>query len=172
MQTPASDPSAADDLDTIARAIGLIVLQWGQSEQAMDLLVAMLWQSFGGKGYAKRIPIMLEPKINFLRACISQEPLLATEVGVANELLERFEALSSLRHDLIHGAVASISPVDNAFIFAKLDVKDGFHYHREVRIEAEEYPRIIDKLVALGRDSNALNRRVFEVMKIHKPRIL
>ena len=171
MQNSASGPSAADELDTIAKAVGLIVLQWGQSEQALDLLVAMLWQSFGGKAYAKRIPIMLEPKITFLRACISQELLLAAEVEVAAELLDRFEALSFLRHDLIHGAVASISPVDNAFIFAKLDVKDGFHHHREVRIEAEEYPRIIDKLVALGRDANTLNRRVFEVMKIHKPKI-
>lgn len=166
---PASPPG---DLDTIAKAIGLIVLQWGQAEQALDLLVAMLWQSFGGKGYAKRIPVMLEPKIKFLRACISQEQLLAKEVEVANELLNRFEELSSLRHDLIHGAVASISPIDNAFIFTKLDVKDGFHFHREVRIGAQQYPEIIGKLVALGRDANSLNHRVFEVMRLHKPRIL
>ena len=172
MQEPSFAPSAPDDLDTIAKAIGLIVLQWGQSEQALDLLVAMLWQSFGGKGYTKRIPIMLEPKIKFLRACVSQEHLLAAEVEVANDLFDRFEELSSLRHDLIHGAVASISPVDNAFIFAKFDVKDGFHYYREVRIEIEDYPKIIDKLVALGRNANALNQRVFEVMKIQKARIL
>ena len=172
MPRSASEQSAAEDLDTLAKAIGLIILQWGQSEQALDLLVAMLWQSFEGKRHAKRIPIMLEPKIKFLRTCIAQEALLAVEVQAAGELLDRFESLSSLRHDLIHGAVASMSPIDNAFVFAKLDVKDGFHHHREVRIEAEEYPKIIDSLVALGRDANALNQRVLKIMKTHKPRIL
>ena len=171
MHSPAPDPKIASDLDTIAKAVGLIVLQWGQAEQSLDLLVAMLWQSFDGKNHAKKIPFMLEPKVKFLRACIGAEPLLKEEVATSDELLSRFEELSSLRHDLIHGAVASISPVDNAFIFAKLDVKDGFHHHREVRIEAAEYPRIIDRLVKLGRDANALNQRVFNVLKKHKPRV-
>ena len=172
MPHSASEQNTAEDLDTLAKAIGLIILQWGHSEQALDLLVAMLWQSFGGRGHAKRIPIMLEPKIKFLRTCIAHEALLAVEAEAADELFDRFEALSSLRHDLIHGAVASISPVDNSFVFAKLDVKDGFHHHREVRIEAEDYPKIIDRLVALGRDANALNQRVFDIMKAHKPIIL
>ena len=172
MPSPTPAQKLASDLDTIAKAIGLVVLQWGQAEQSLDLLVAMLWQSFDGKRHAKKIPFMLDPKIKFLRACIAAEPLLSKEVPTAAELLSRFEELSSLRHDLIHGAVASISPVDNAFVFAKLDVKDGFHYHREVRIEAEEYPRIVNRLVNLGREANALNQRVFKVLKKHKPRVI
>lgn len=171
MQSRTSDPKIASDLDTIAKAIGLIVLQWGQAEQSLDLLVAMLWQSFNGKSHAKRIPLMLDPKIKFLRACVETEPLLNSEATASKELLLRFEELSSVRHDLIHGAVASISPVDNAFVFAKLDVKDGFHHHREVRIAAAEYSQIIDRLVKLGHDASALNQRVFNVLKDHKTRI-
>lgn len=172
MRNSLSDPQNAIDLNSIVQAVGLIVIQWGQAEQALDLLVAMLWQSFDGKRHAKKIPFMLEPKIKFLRACIATEPLLSKDAVVADKVLSRFEELSSLRHDLIHGAVASISPVDNAFVFAKLDIKDGFHHHREVRIEAEEYPRIIGRLVKLGRDAHALNQRVFSVLEKHKPRVL
>jgi hypothetical protein len=172
MKCFAPDPKIAEDLDSIAKALGLIVLQWGQAEQSLDLLVAMLWQSFDGKSNRKKIPIMLEPKLKFLRNYIGADPLLREEVATLDELLSRFEKLSSLRNELIHGAAASISPVDNAFIFAKLDVKDGFHHHREIRIEAAEYPRIIARLVNLGRDANALNHRVFNILKQHKPRVL
>lgn len=159
------DSDNADDLDTIAKAIGLIVLQWGQAEQALDLLVAMLWQSFDGKNYAKKIPFMLDPKIKFLRACLAAESLLKNESDMAADIFARFEKLSSWRNDVIHGAVTSISILDNAFVFAKLDVKDGFHHHREVRIEAGEYPIIIEKLVLLGRDAIALNQKVIEVLE-------
>ena len=171
MQESAPTSAATTDLDTIAKAIGLVVLQWGQAEQSLDLLVALLWQSFGGKKHAKKIPIMLEPKIRLIRTCIIAEPQLIAHSAAADELLLRFETLSALRHDLIHGAVASIPPIDNAFVFAKLDVKDGFHYHREVRIGLSEYPRIVKRLVALGRDANKLVKQVFTVAKQIEPHI-
>lgn len=159
------DSRDADDLDAIAKAVGLVVLQWGQAEQSLDLLVATVWHSFNGKRHAKKIPLMLETKIKFVRACMSSEASLSQFRTAAEELLERFEALSSVRHDLIHGAVASLSPVDNAFVFAKLDIRDGYHHHREVRIEAAEYPQLVDKLIELGRMAHELAAAVFGVLK-------
>ena len=63
MNPAGSRDQDSEDLDTLARAIGLVVLQWGQAEQSLDLLVAVLWQSFDGQRFAKRIPVMLEPKL-------------------------------------------------------------------------------------------------------------
>jgi hypothetical protein len=167
-----SEPgSSADELDTLAKAIGLIVIQWGQAEQSLDLLIALLWQSFDGKRFAKRIPVMLEPKIKFVRECMTREPSLAGHQAAATALLDSFEELSSLRHDLIHGAVASVSTIDDAFVFAKLDVRDGFHHHREVRIEAHAYPRLIDQIVALGKASHELVAAVFADVKNGAPSI-
>ena len=171
MQDTVDDRNAASDLDTIAKAVGLVVLQWGQAEQSLDLIVALLWQSFDGKKYAKRIPFMLDPKIKFIRAHISDDMKLRIHSETANALLERFEGLSSLRHDLIHGAVASISPIDNSFVFAKLDIRGGFHYHREVRIQVSEYPKLVRKLVDLGRDANALATLIFGIAKTDQPHI-
>ena len=155
----------ADDLDAIAKAVGLVVLQWGQAEQSLDLLVAKLWHSFNGKRHAKKIPWMLQQKIKFVRACMLSEATLSQFRTTAEELLERFEALSSVRHDLIHGAVAALSPVDNAFVFSKLDIRDGYHHHREVRIEASEYPRLVGKLIELGRMAHELAAAVFDVVE-------
>lgn len=154
----------SNDLEILAKAIGLIVLQWGQAEQGLDLLVAMLWQDFNGKRHAKKIPKMLEPKISFIRKCFSSELILKKESEITSQLLNRFEEMSNLRHDLIHSAVTSISHIENSFVFYKLDIKDGFHYHREVRLEAEEYPVIIDKLVALGRNVNEVNEKIYALV--------
>lgn len=163
MNTDASQGAA--DLNALAKAVGLVVLQWGQAEQSLDLLVAILWHSFNGKRYAKKIPLMLEPKIEFVRACTSSDPGLSQFRDAAEELLEQFKDLSSVRHELIHGAVASISPVDNAFVFAKLHIHDGYHHHREVRFEVAEYPRLVQKLIDLGRMAHELAAAVFGVVK-------
>ena len=164
-----ADRRAAKDLDTIAKAVGLVVLQWGQAEQSLDLVVALLWHSFKEKSHAKKIPMMLEPKVKFVRACMKGDPNLKAFEPQAEALLQRFEALSTLRNDMIHGAVASLSTVDDAFVFAKLDIRDGFHHHREVRIQASDYPKIIDELVALGRDAHTLSAQVFQVAKQSGP---
>jgi hypothetical protein len=35
-----------EDLDNIAKAFGLVVIRWGNCEQSLDMLVALLWRSF------------------------------------------------------------------------------------------------------------------------------
>ena len=157
-------PVEYKDMDALFRAIGFVVVQWGQAEQSLDLLVAALFQECGGKRLAKknRMPVMLAPKLEFVRKCISQLPKLApfNEEGLA--LVGSFDRLSQKRHDLIHGAVASLSPVDDAFSFVKLDVKDNFHHAREVRLEASEFPVLTKDLVRLGADATALARKVWD----------
>ena len=68
------ESSDAKDLDLIARAVGLVVLQGGQAEQSLELLVASLWQSFSGHKYAKRIPVLLTPKLSFAKARVAGTP--------------------------------------------------------------------------------------------------
>ena len=162
---------AARDLDAIAKAVGLVVLHWASAEQSLDLLVAQLWHSVNGKRYAKRLPMMLEPKIAFVRACMASEPSLAAYQAAAEKLLNRFESLSAVRHDLVHGAPASIAQVDNAFVFAKLDIRDGYHHHREVRVDVNRYPALVDDLIVLGQEAYQLAANVFEQVKAGTPNV-
>lgn len=155
----------ADHLDLIARAVGLVVLQWGQAEQSLELLVASLWQSFGGQRFAKKIPVLLSPKLTFVRACATGTPELASLASRLVSLTHRFAQLSVLRHDLIHGAPASISTIDGHFVFIRLDVHDGFHHAREVRIPVEAYPNLVSDLVKLGMVAHEAASEVFEMSK-------
>src|SRR5262249_36447884 len=140
--TSHSDEDAEhDDLDALAKAVGLLVLQWGQAEQSLDLIVAALWNWGDGKRHAKRIPIMLERKLVFVRSCLAigaAAPLFPFKPALDN-LLGGFEALSVARHDLIHGAI-QLAKLDNgALVFARLEVRDGAHHYREIRIDGAEY---------------------------------
>jgi hypothetical protein len=47
-------PAEYKDMDALFRAIGFVVVQWGQAEQSLDLLVAALFQECGGKPLAKK----------------------------------------------------------------------------------------------------------------------
>jgi hypothetical protein len=165
LQNTANDSSAANDLDLIARAVGLVVLQWSQAEQSLELLVASLWQSFSGHHFAKRIPVLLEPKIVFVRLCVAGTPALKSFERRVTSLLAEFERLSELRHDLVHGAPASIPTIDGHFVFLRLEVQDGFHHTREVRVPVEAYPELVGSLVALGREAHQVAHEVFEMSK-------
>jgi hypothetical protein len=157
--------SPKGDLDTIAKAFGLVVIQWGQAEQSLDLIVALLWHSFESREHAKKIPFMLGSKLEFLRKCFQSVDALYQFRKDAESLLTEFERLSSIRHDLIHGAVTSVAPVDGHFILAKLDVHDGYHHVREVRVSLAAYPQLVDELVALGRRAHELGALIFEHVK-------
>jgi hypothetical protein len=160
-----SDPTDSRDLDLIARAVGLVVLQWGQAEQSLELLVASLWQSFSGKRFAKKIPVLLKPKIAFVRDCFAGTPALKPMEPKVTTLLRTFENLSELRHDLIHGAPASIATVDGNFVFLRLEVRDGFHHTREVRVPVSAYPELVSRLVALGKEAHQVADEVFQKSK-------
>jgi hypothetical protein len=172
MHVPSPEPNQdAQDLDTLAKAVGLVVLQWSQTEQSLELLVAVLWQSLGGKSFAKRIPKMLETKLEFVRKCAAGTPALAAHRQRIEGLANSFESLSATRHDLIHGAPASIAAVDGAFVFARLEIRDGFHHHHEVRIEAEQYPQLTGRLVQLGKEAHELAASVFSLVKNGGPHV-
>jgi hypothetical protein len=110
-----------DELDALFKAVGFVVVQWGQSEQSLDMLVAMIYQQLGGKRFAKRLPKMLATKLDFLHKCFSNIVALAPFKAEAGKLIADFGRLSDRRHDLIHGAVASLSSQNGAFLPTRTD---------------------------------------------------
>ena len=153
------------DLDSIARAFGLVVINWGNAEQSLDMLTALLWQSFPTRTYSRKIPMMLAPKLAFARKSFAEVETLKPFQQQAESLFAEFDRLSNLRHDLIHGAVASLAPIDGHFVLLKFDIHDGFHHVREVRIPVVAYPQLTRDLVNLGRNAHHMADTVFELVK-------
>ncbi|HJV79933.1 hypothetical protein [Noviherbaspirillum sp.] len=154
-----------EDLDNIAKAFGLVVIQWGNAEQSLDMLIALLWQSFPTRVLLKRIPVMLAPKLEFARKAFAVADSLKLLEAEAEAVFSEFDRLSKVRHDLIHGAVASLAPVAGHFVLIKFDVHDDFHHVREVRLPVSAYPQLALDLVNLGKSAGQLTHTVFEVVK-------
>lgn len=153
-----------DELDSLFKAVGFVVVQWGQAEQSLDLATAILYQNLGGKACSKRLPKMLEPKLEFLSKCLSQIPALGPFRSEGEALVTNFRKLSDRRHDLIHGAIASVSATDGAFMFAKLDIQDDIHIVREFQFKAKDFPALTKNLIDLGGQATAFARRLWEAV--------
>jgi hypothetical protein len=161
-----------EELDALFRAVGFVVVQWGQAEQSLEMIVAMLYQSLGGKSFAKRIPVPLTPKLEFVQKCFTRLPRLQRFEAEGDALVQKFRQLSQTRHDLIHGAIASVSMDQGDFHFAKLDVKEGFHVVREFRFELAEFPKLTNDLIDLGAAANALGRKLWDCVENPRARAL
>jgi hypothetical protein len=154
-----------EELDSLFKAVGFVVVQWGQAEQSLDMLVAMIYQQLGGKQFAKRLPKMLSTKLKFLTECLSKISVLAPFRADGDALVADFQRLSDRRNDLIHGAIASLSPHNGAFVFAKLDIEDDLHRVREFRFESSEFPVLTKDLIDLGAHATSLARLIWELVQ-------
>jgi hypothetical protein len=57
------------------------VVQFGQAEQSLDLVVASIYQSPGENTRPRKIPKMLEVKLDYLKKSADEIPVLASLPG-------------------------------------------------------------------------------------------
>jgi hypothetical protein len=154
-----------DELDALLKAVGFVVVQWGQAEQSLDLATWVLYKHLGGKALAKRLPKMLEPKLEFIEKCLVTLPVLARFRAEGDGLLADFRSLSPTRHALIHGAIASVSVTNGGFDFMKLDFKNNDHVVSEFRLEGDDFPKLTKELINLGARATTFARHLWTLVQ-------
>ena len=98
------DKAAYDSLtvhDHFYLSLGYFTAHWSFAEYALDLCIALVFHSFGGKTIKRKLPKTLDRKIEFCRLCQDGLPILKGHPLA--DLADRFDAISSKRHTLIHG---------------------------------------------------------------------
>jgi len=154
------------ELDSLFRAIGFVIVQWGYAEQSLDLIVAILFHFFDPHPLLKTRPRNLEPKIRFLRECFTELPALAQFCAESETLLLRFADAGKKRNDLVHGAIASLSYEDGAFMFLKIDVSPKEHHSiRSVVLNDADWPAFREELLRLGKEGQSLAQRMWDSLK-------
>jgi hypothetical protein len=53
-----------DELDSLFKAVGFVVVQWGQAEQSLELATGILYGELNGKPLAKRLPKCPVPSVH------------------------------------------------------------------------------------------------------------
>lgn len=163
-ELPGVEPGS--DIDQLFKAVGFVVVQWGNAEQALDLLVVAVFSHYEGHELLKRRPKQLEFKIRFLQGCFATFSELAPFKAECDDLLDRFGALSQKRHDIVHGAIDAISAENGVFTFTKIDVKPKQHHEvRSVALDDSNWTEYRRALMKLGRDGISLSRRVWDAVK-------
>jgi hypothetical protein len=159
-----SDEGAPPEVLSLYQAIGFIVIQWGQAEQSLDLLVAAIYRGHGGRPFAKKrqIPRALTDKLKFIRKCFRNIDALAPYRSEGNALLSELQRLSPIRNDLIHGAITKLESVNDGFEFAKLDIEGEIHVLRDFRFESSTFPDLAKDLVCLGNRAALLANKISE----------
>lgn len=163
--SPAGNVYDDDEVDALFKAVGFVVVQWGQAEQSLELATAILYQNLGGKLLARRLPKMLETKLEFIEKCMTKIPSLGHVRAEGLALVADFRALSARRHDLIHGAIADVSATEGGFPFMKLDIQGDKQVVREFRFEGAEFPKLTKDLIDLGGRATTFARKLWELVQ-------
>ena len=156
------------DIETLFKAIGFVVVQWGHAEQSLDLTVASIFHFFDGHPLLKRRPNMLRPKLDFLSKSFAELPNLEQFQEESIPLLSRFAVAGKKRNDFVHGAIATLSAQDGAYMFMKIDVSPKeSHSIRSVFLDQTDWPAFRKELLSLGKDGQSLAQRVWDRLKVH-----
>jgi len=155
----------SEDLSDLYTAVGFVVVQWGQAEQSLDLAVSTLYQNYHGASYAKRMPKMLAPKLEFIKKCLDVPAYGPSLLELAAKLSDDFECLSEIRHVLIHGTISEVTQRDGVYSYIKLNVQKDTHEVQEFQFDLKQFPALSDKLVELGAASVEFARLVWD----HRP---
>ena len=154
------------DSETLCKAVGFVVIQWGMDEQHLDLIVAAIFHRFGGHPLLNRRPTNLSQKIELLRQCFTEFNELSQFQTECDALLTRFVTAGKRRNDIVHGAIAGISAGNGALIFSKIDVVPKEHHSiRLVFLDDSDWPAFRKELLSLGRESLSLAQRVWDSLK-------
>lgn len=158
------------EIETLFKAVGFVVIQWGFAEQSLDLMVASIFYSFDGHHLLKRRPQHLEAKVEFLHQCFAEMPELAQFKAESDALLRKFSATGKRRNDLVHGTIATTSAEDGAFTFLKVDVKPKEHHSiRSVFLGDEDWTQFRGELLLLGKEGQSLAQRVWDSLRYSPP---
>ena len=153
------------DIESLFKAVGFVVVQWGHAEQCLDLMVAAIFYGFDGNPLLKNRPKMLAQKLEFLGKSFTQFSGLEQFRSDGESLLARFSTIGNKRHELVHGAITNLEIENGEFLFAKLDINKDGHHLRDVALGQSDFSSLVQELLRLGSDTNKLARQVWDAVK-------
>jgi hypothetical protein len=86
------------------QALGLATTAWASLEFVLDLNIHVISAHYGGKSISTQVPLALNQKLKFLRRAFTGSKMLELFRAHGNTDIDKINALSEMRHELIHGA--------------------------------------------------------------------
>ena len=143
-------------------AIGFVVVNWAVIEQQIDNLVNVTFKDCGGRDLRKKadIPRSFSQKAKFLKECFKKLGPLKPFAGEGLSLVGRACNLSVERHNLVHGAVTSLVPVNGTFEFRKVGYEREDHTIEPFTWHPDDFSKLAKSLGDLTTDLIALSQKL------------
>lgn len=149
-------------------AIGFIVVQWGHCEQCLDLMVASIYPCLDKNYEKKKRPKMLDVKIEKLKKWVEEVEWLSSIKDETTQVLNTFSKLANTRHDLIHGAIASMEMQEGAFELIKLEHINNEHHIKTSTLRDCDFQFLRRELLRLGEEAGRLSRQTWDIVQKHQ----
>lgn len=150
--------NSLDDPRTLYTAIGFMVVQWAQLEQALDSCIAVIYHEHQGKPLMKGhgVPVSLSTKTKFLKVAFNRLTTLAPLRDQGRALLEGIKDAKDLRHSMIHAALNNLQANGGVFSFTKLEYVGDFHRITPFDLDLKRFPDHARTFEALAEQAVAL----------------
>jgi hypothetical protein len=141
-----------NDFTTYCFSIGFVEVNWAIIESQMDRWVQVAFAKLNIRPGGKEVQTNFSGKARYLKIAF-KNPLLSKFRKEGLALVAEMERLSETRHDLTHGVIKSVSPVDlfrYELVNRRLDRKTAFHTIKEVSFDMRDFPKLGTQLLELG----------------------
>lgn len=169
-EKPYKPYTQADDFLGLCMAIGYVSLNWASIEQDLDMWIALIYHDLGGRQEQPQIPVSLTRKLSFLRRAFKTITALKTLEIEAASLLSRVRDLAGKRHDLIHGALANLQPIEGRWHMIRFEYETpkghtNWHVAKEFTFSQKDFQDLEAKLVPLAGETPRFGHRLLALIR-------
>ena len=150
----------ADETKALYQIIGNITVTWSLLERGLDHIALTIFKACGGNSIKKRVSPQLEPKLDFIRTSFQTLPDLKELKTKGIEIVDRVKLVSGRRHELIHGAVSSLYPIDGVIVFTKYEFNKERAKLKSVSFSPQEFHELIQDVERLAYDTALLDQNM------------
>lgn len=125
----ASRDPTEPEIAALYQPVGELVLNWSVWDSMIVKIVALVFQSTGGKHQEPKIPFEFKRRIKFLRRCVNRIDALKPFAPEMAAILTNAKILSKIRDSIVHGALSKFDPETGRYEFVKLDILKNENIH-------------------------------------------
>ena len=144
--------------------LGWFVHSWSQVERNIDVYVAVVYHRCDGRTLiAEEYPrTALSRKLRYLRQAAETLPRLRPHAGELTAIVDAADEASTVRHNIFHGNLQSLSPDMIVLNKIDLDPKDGSLVSREINIAADVFVAHADNVTSLASAAFMLSAKLLD----------
>lgn len=157
-----------DDLDALIWCIGWITHNWAMVEQNFEMCISMIYHDLNGKTLVSRkLPLPWNQKVTFLKDSFVKIPEMRKYAAQGVDLVDRADAISDDRNDLVHGVLTKLRPVEKKWVFHifdydRSDKTTNWHVLRFFNFGVDEFLKLERKLVPLAGEVGKFGHRLLK----------